>query len=592
MLKNFRSVLSGAVFLGLFTTAAWPAIDIDLSVSGGDDALAERLKTASRIYAADETEDVTAQDYAAAALAEYNTIVGVLYEEGYYGPTVSVTLDGTEASQLNPFRLPAEFKSAQITVETGPRFVFRTAEVGPLPEGTTPPEQFASGQDARLDVIRSTGQDAVDAWRAAGYAKADLTGQRIVADHPAEALDVSLGLTPGPQLKFGRLSVDNNRNVREERIRAIAGLPRGEIYDPDEVAAAANRLRNTGAFRSVAMREDEEVRAGEFLDFSVNVVEAKPRRFGFGAELISDEGVTLSTFWMHRNILGGAEKLRFDAEVAGIGGTTGGEDVNLTARFERPATFDPRNTLFVQSTLERMDEPEYTSDQFRTDVGIVREASDDLTIQYGVAFRRATIEDSDGEISYTQLLFPVSATYDKREGGSNATGGYYLSGEVMPFYGLNDTPEGIRSTLDARTYFSATETTVFALRGQLGFIEGAKAEEVPADFQFYSGGGGTVRGQNYQSLGYNDGGGASFLGASLELRQGITDAISAVGFVDYGFIGGELGLDTEGEDHAGAGLGVRYNTPIGPLRLDVATPVTGGDMGREFEIYIGIGQAF
>lgn len=286
------------------------------------------------------------------------------------------------------------------------------------------------------------------------------------------------------------------------------------------------------------------------------------------------------------------EKLRFDAEVAGIGGTTGGEDVNFTMRFERPATFDPRNILFVQTTLERMNEPEYNSDQFRTDVGILRRASDDLTVQYGIAFRRATIEDSDGEVSYTQLLFPVSATYDKRDGGSNATGGYYLSGEIMPFYGLNDTPEGIRSTLDARTYFSATEKTVFALRGQLGFIEGARAEEVPADFQFYSGGGGTVRGQNYQSLGYNDGGGASFLGASLEVRQGITDAISAVGFVDYGFIGGELGLDTEGADHAGAGLGMRYNTPIGPLRLDVATPVTGDDIGREFEIYIGIGQAF
>ncbi len=588
----FRSGLLGAACLSLLSTAASPAIEIDLSVSGGDDALKERLKTASRIYAADETEDVTAQDYAAAALAEYNTIVGVLYEEGYYGPTVSVTLDGTEASQLNPFHLPDQFRTARISVETGPKFTFGAANVGPLPEGTDPAPEFAVGQDARLDVIRSTGQDAVDSWRDQGHAKAELTGQSIVADHPARTLDVSLGITPGPQLKFGRLNVENNRNVREERIRAIAGLPRYEVYDPKALADAATRLRNTGAFRSVAMQEADDIRDGEFLDFTVNVVEAKPRRFGFGAELISDEGVTLSTFWMHRNILGGAEKLRFDAELAGIGGTTGGEDLNLSARFERPATFDPRNTFFVQSTLERMDEPEYLSDQFRTDVGILRQASDNLTIQYGVAFRRATVEDSDGEVSYSQVLFPVSATYDKREGGSSATGGFYLSGEVMPFYGLNDTPEGIRSTLDARTYFSAGDKTVFALRGQLGVIEGAKVEDVPADFQFYSGGGGTVRGQNYQSLGYGDGGGATFLGASVELRQGVTDAISAVGFVDYGFIGAEAGWDTEGADHAGAGLGVRYDTPIGPLRLDVATPVTGDDAGRELEIYIGIGQAF
>ncbi|NVO26208.1 BamA/TamA family outer membrane protein [Donghicola sp. C2-DW-16] len=592
MQRLIRSGLSAAALLGLMTSAALPAIDIDLSVKGGDDALKERLKTASRLYAADETEDATAQDYAAAALAEYNTIVGVLYEEGYYGPTVSVQLDGQEATQLNPFRLPEQFSKARIKVETGPKFTFGRADIGPLPEGTVPPEGYAVGQDARLDVIRSAGQDAVDAWRNQGHAKAELTGQQITADHPARKLDVSLGLTPGPELKFGRLTVENNKNVREERIRAIAGLPRDQVYNPDDLAAAANRLRNTGAFRSVTMRESDEIRGGEYLDFAVNVVEAKPRRFGFGAELISDEGLTLSTFWMHRNILGGAEKLRFDAEVAGIGGTTGGEDLNLSARFERPATFDPRNTLFIQSTLERLDEPEYLSDQFRTDIGIVRQASDDLTVQYGLAFRRATIDDADGETSYSQLLFPVSATYDKRKGGASATGGYYLSGEVMPFWGLNDTPEGIRSTLDARTYVSAGDKTVFALRGQLGWIEGAKVEEVPADFQFYSGGGGTVRGQKYQSLGYGNGGGATFMGASLELRQGITDAISAVGFVDYGFIGAEAGWDTEGADHAGAGLGVRYDTPIGPLRLDLATPITGDNPGGALEIYIGIGQAF
>lgn len=591
MIKTFRSALftTGLVWLGV--SAAWSATDIKLSVEGGDEALKTRLETASRLFALDESEDPTAQDYAAAALAEYNTMVGVLYEEGYYGPTVSVLLDGTEAQSLSPFKLPDSFDKARIRVTTGPQFVFGRATIAPVPDGTTVPADFAKGQVAKLTTIKSTSQQTVDAWRDLGYAKADLGKQSILANHNKREIDVDMGVETGPRLNFGRLIVENNRLVREERIRAIAGLPRGQVYDPDQLASAANRLRDTGAFRSISMTEADAPR-GDQLDFTVNVVEATPRRFGFGAELISQEGLTLSSFWMHRNILGGAEKLRFDVEVGGIGGVTGGEDTDLTARFERPATFDARNTLYIQSTLSRENEPEYSSDQFRTDVGISRRASDDLTVEYGIAYRRATITDDDGEVSYTQLLFPLNATYDKREGGASATGGYYVAGQVMPFVGLNDTPDGVRSTLDTRTYLSPIEGTVFALRGQLGVIEGAKVEEVPADFQFYSGGGGTVRGQDYQSLGYADGGGASFLGASFELRQSITDAFSVVGFYDYGYIGAEAGWDIEGESHTGGGLGVRYDTPIGPLRLDLATALSGDSAGEEVEIYIGIGQAF
>ena len=129
---------------------------------------------------------------------------------------------------------------------------------------------------------------------------------------------------------------------------------------------------------------------------------------------------------------------------------------------------------------------------------------------------------------------------------------------------------------------------------------GANALDAPADFLFFSGGGGSVRGQPYNDLGIDTAligatvrrGGLSFVGAQLETRYGVTDSIGVVGFYDIGFIGKTSDPFGEGDWHAGAGLGIRYNTGIGPIRLDIATPTTGDRAGERVEVYIGIGQSF
>ncbi|MEN8831980.1 BamA/TamA family outer membrane protein, partial [Pacificibacter sp.] len=121
-------------------------------------------------------------------------------------------------------------------------------------------------------------------------------------------------------------------------------------------------------------------------------------------------------------------------------------------------------------------------------------------------------------------------------------------------------------------------------------------DETPADLLFYSGGGGTVRGQPYQSLNVDLGGGVraggtSFLGFSTELRARVSKKIMAVGFADIGAVGENELPDNTMAWHSGAGLGLRYETGFGPIRLDVATP-TSGTTGDGVQIYVGIGQAF
>ena len=137
---------------------------------------------------------------------------------------------------------------------------------------------------------------------------------------------------------------------------------------------------------------------------------------------------------------------------------------------------------------------------------------------------------------------------------------------------------------------------MLAGRAQLGALVGPDILDTPPDFLFYSGGGGTVRGQPFQSLFVDLGGGRgiggrSFVGVSGELRAKVTDRISLVGFADAGYIGEESFYDGSGAWHSGAGVGLRYDTTVGPIRLDVAGPVS-GSTGDGVQVYIGIGQAF
>lgn len=588
-----RGLASALAFM-LTAQAGWAA---ETQLRAPED-LRDRLTGASLLLAKEASQRPA--DIVASATADYRRLTAALFDAGYFSPVVRISIDGREAAALSPVAPPRQINTVTISVEPGPQFRFGTAKIAPLADGTELPEGFASGQIAGTGPIRDAASAAVEGWRDVGHAKADLAGQKIIARHAKAELDAEVQISPGPRLKFGDLVTTGNKDVRTRRIRQIAGLPTGSVFDPEELDKSADRLRRTGAFRSVALIEAETPNNDESLDILLQVVEQTPRRFGFGAELSTQEGLGVSAFWLHRNLLGGAERLRVEGEISGIGGSTGGTDLRLGARFDRPATFNEDTHFYALGEIESLDEVNFSSDQVTLEVGILRIASAQREYRFGLGLRQAHTEDAFGIRDYTMFTLPVGLTFDYRDNPLNATSGYYLNADVTPFYGVNGIDSGVRAELDARAYMSvgAEDRFTFAVRGQLGSVSGASLEEAPADFLFYSGGGGTVRGQPYQSLSVTlpsgaEVGGRAFLGLSAEARVKATDAISVVGFVDAGYIGREMFPDGDtGDWHTGAGVGLRYDTGIGPIRLDVAVPVSQPGEEDGFEVYIGIGQAF
>lgn len=575
---------------------------LQFQTPGASADLRGELMGASLLQAARRDNVTDPQDLFAAARAEYSRLLGALYARGHYSGVIHVLIDGREAANIAPLDAPSQIGQINVTVDPGPAFTFSRAEIAPLAQKTVLPKEFAKGSVAASGVIREAVTVGVEAWRDAGHAKAATLAQDLSADHGNSTLSASVKLNPGPKLRFGKLAIAGQERMRERRIRKIAGLPEGEMFSPRELSRATERLRRTGIFRSVTLTEDNLVTAPDQLGITATVVEEKLRRYSFGAEIASFDGVNLNGSWLHRNLLGGGERLEVTGSISNIGAQASGMDYALGVTIDRPATLSPDTNARFHFDIAHLDEQDFNANTLATGISFSHIFTEQLSARAGVDYEFSDGTDVAGDFLYRNLSLPISAVWDKRDSKTDATKGFYLEGEVKPFLGFGTTDSGARLTFDGRAYrgFGAENGVVLAGRLQGGAIFGSSLLGTPRDFLFYTGGGGTVRGQPYQSLGVNvlrsgltdiQTGGTYFLAASAEIRTKITNKIGIVGFVDAGQVSVGGFNDASTDWHAGAGLGLRYATGFGPIRLDVAAPV-GGNTGKGVQIYVGLGQAF
>nr|WP_241525612.1 BamA/TamA family outer membrane protein [Pseudophaeobacter leonis] len=300
---------------------------------------------------------------------------------------------------------------------------------------------------------------------------------------------------------------------------------------------------------------------------------------------------------MHRNLFGGAEKLRFETRLSGLG-SSNDIDGRIALRLDRPATLGPDDNLFYLLEAERLDEEHYTATQGLGAIGVRRVYSDQLFGEASIGFNTILASDAFGERRFKYITGYVRAEYDQRNSRVDATQGYFLDARLTPFFGLDGTDSGLQVQLDGRVYHGLghDDRIVLAGRAQLGSVIGPSLGNTSPTLLFFSGGAGSVRGHEYQSLGIpigsNTAGGRGYLALSGEIRGKLNDKLSLVGFFDIGYVDSDAFVSSTSQSHSGAGLGLRYDVAgNGALRVDLAYPVDGGtDDGLQF--YIGIGQSF
>lgn len=597
--------------------------EVTFTVSAEDDDVEDTLKGASNLWGDREEPASGASGLLAKARGDYRRLLGTLYAQGRYGPTISILVDGREASELAPDAPVSNPATVVVTVDPGPVFKFGRADI--VNQAPPPTERldrvdlptdsgFVPGEDAKSGVILQAENLSKEAWRQQGYAKAAVAERRVEAAHDSDTLDATLVMEPGRRAVYGATTVQGTTNMDPAFVAYMADLRPGEEFDPDTVKRASDRLGRLEVFRSQRIEEGETIGANGDLPMAVIVQERPLHRFGIGASYSTLDGAGVEGYWLHRNLFGRAERLRFDAKVAGIGADvvdrTSDEPQSsrfdplaftyrVGATFTKPGVFTP-DTDFVASLFgDREVLDAYTRTAVTAQVGFNHIFSEELSGSLFLSGGPSRFYDDLGQRDFMTVGLPGTLTYDTRDNKVDATEGFFVEAMVEPFFEFNYGNAVARATLEGRTYygFGEDDRLVAAGRLKIGSIAGAPIGETPPDRLFFAGGGGSVRGYEYRSIGVEteDGGvsgGRSLIEGSVELRAKVTDSIGLVGFVDAGYVGEESFPNFAEDLKIGAGVGLRYLTGLGPIRGDIAIPLNPGKDDPSFAFYIGIGQAF
>jgi translocation and assembly module TamA len=375
----------------------------------------------------------------------------------------------------------------------------------------------------------------------------------------------------------------------------------GERFNPVALEKARQDLASVGVFSSVQVSAADKLDAQGRLPITFDVTERPRRAVSLDAAYSTDLGASFSASWQHRNLFGNAEQLNLTAGVSQLGGSsTTGIGYNAAATFIKP-DFRHRDQSLqgdlgaIKQSLEAYDQKAVTAD-----VLLNRKFSEHWSRSIGLAAEQERITQEGVTRDYTLLGLPLAVKYDTTDSLLDPTQGVRATASVTPTHPL----AGPRTTtfllmqLSGSAYLNLGEPgrSVLALRGVIGDAEGASQFELPPDKRFYAGGSATVRGYKYQSIGPQfpsdkPAGGTALVAGTVEFRQRILDNYGAVAFVDAGQVTAD-GPPFTGTWRVGAGMGGRYYTAIGPIRLDVALPLNRQPGGDAFELYIGIGQAF
>jgi translocation and assembly module TamA len=575
---------------------------VTIEAPDADKDLVKKLENASTLKADEERPVSGSLGLLAKARADREQLVAALYADARYEGVVTVTIDGKPLDELPP---DAEFKGAQpvpvvISIAAGAKFTLGDIRLEGDAAGLASADfGLIAGGDAGSGAVLKAEALIVRALKQEGRPLARITDRQIIADHATLTLDVTLTVAAGPVAGYGDTTVDGTEKVDRDFTEYMTGLKRGRQYSPDEIDDARDRLLGLEVFNSVTMKEGESLDAQGNIPINVQVSERKPRYFGLGATVSNTEGLGLEGYWGHRNLFGRAEKLRIEGAISGIGSNDLSQlNYNAGIMFEKPGVLGPSSKFFtgVKTVFEHPDAYDHFSVKGNMGVSYDLDKKQRVSAEFALDYSRIT--DAFGKHTYLIASVPLQYVYDARDNRLNPTRGFRVLAYAEPSYDILNGATFLKLKGEGSAYQSLDTASKFVLaeRASIGSIVGTGLQNVPADRRFYSGGGGSVRGYAYQGIGPKDIdgqpiGGLSFFETSVEMRIAVTDTIGIVPFVDAGTVSTKSFPDFA-DVKVGAGVGVRYLTPFGPLRVDAAVPLNRGPGDPRFGIYAGIGQAF
>ncbi|HOW97690.1 MAG TPA: autotransporter assembly complex family protein [Kiritimatiellia bacterium] len=513
-----------------------------------------------------------------------------LRARGYYAATVEPAYSRHRQKPRITFR-----------IRPGPVYLIRSVSV----EAVTgaPPESVAVPSPARLGLVARRpllAQEVLDAeaqvlraFQAGGYPAARLAGPAVTVDHAGRVADVRFRVEPGPRVRFGPVRIRGLNRLRESFVRGLIPWREGDWYDIRRVDRLRDRLALSGPLSAVEIDAGRAAADGDEIPVALILKERKRRRVELGVGYATDGGADARASWLHRNLFGGAEQLELQLGVS--------ESLLFAeASFRRPQFGRPDQDLLLDLKAQSESAEAYTSQWVRAAAGLERELSPKLRAQGGLSLRYSEVEQEERE-DYFLWALPARLIRDTSNDLLDPTRGTRLSFLGAPTYDLlNGEMAFFRAQVSAAGYWRLARQPllVLAWRFAAGSLLGPSRGDIPADERFYAGGGGSIRGYAYQEVGPLDEGddplgGRSLLESSVEMRWRATRSMGLVLFADGGSAFESNVPDFDENYLWGAGVGWRYYTSFGLVRVDVAVPLDQRpDVDEDYQFYVSIGQAF
>jgi translocation and assembly module TamA len=533
---------------------------------------------------------------------------------GYYQSHVAITIDGAPLDDpALPDRLAALPAKppvhVAIKIDTGPLYHLRHVSLdGAIPASGVRAFPLRAGEPAIAATVLGAGAAVLTALREDGYAFATVPPPEAI-DLPADhALDITYHVTAGPRVDIGPITLEGLQHVNASYVRRRLLIHAGDLYQPSAIDAARQNLLAVGVFSGVVVRTARALNQAGTLPLTFDFAERPRHAVTFNIAYSTDLGGSAGLTWTHRNLFGNAEQLTLAASVTGLGGTAvTGVGYNASATLMKPDFWRRDQNLQISITALQQDLDAYDQTAEIANVTFSRKLSPQWNVSIGTTLEQEQITQEGTIRDYTLMGLPLSAKYDStglKNPLDDATHGIRATVSATPTASLA-APSATFAILQASasTYFDLANlgatrpgASVFAVRGLVGAAEGASQFDLPPDQRFYAGGSSSVRGFKYQSVGPlfpddNPEGGAAIDAATIEYRQRVWGPIGTAIFADAAQVSAQSS-PFQGTLREGVGTGLRYYTPIGPIRIDVAVPLNRPPGGDRFELYLGLGQAF
>ena len=465
-----------------------------------------------------------------------------------------------------------------------------------------PPLPLKPGDPARTAPVIDTENALLASLGHAGHPFAKAGERKVVVDHGNQTMAVTYTLDPGPVMRFGPAAISGldrlDAGYVEHRIR----WRQGDAYDNRSVDETRKALIESGLFSTVRITPVADSADPSLARINVEAVERAHRTIGAGLGYNTSEGAGGRVFWENRNLFGEAEYLRLSLAL-------GQQKKGVAANFRQPDFLDVDQDLLALAEIADDTPTAYHSRRARVSAGLQRRFDHTLTGGIALGVEKANVVQlaslstdtaSQRTQHYALIGLPLSLKLDRSDDLLNPTSGYRAQANLVPYQSFSGPNLSFAfGRVSASTYqrLDDSDRYVIAASAAVSSIAGPSLAALPADKRIYAGGGGSIRAYGYQMAGPLDFdekpiGGKSSLELSLEARIKITQSIGIVPFIDAGSFYRSSVPELGRRLLFGPGLGFRYYTAFGPIRVDVATPFVRRPGDALVQLYISLGQAF